>query len=203
MTKRKVFFAVIIVTLVGISLYMICLITGIARVPFFMRKGENENMTDIDRITKMLKKTRPTDIKICGDDIAFESDIKYEKIEQPYKNELSKTKNKYLVIIINDLKDNVLLSDEEIQFLKDEIKKDGVLLIYLGEKYASTWDNSEMAIVKMDSNLSYVYYSWSGEEKRNIGYWTRDDESEFDKFPYSLGQSILYCIEEYMQSGEI
>lgn len=79
----------------------------------------------------------------------------------------------------------------------------GNLFIYLGDKYSTTWDLKNETLADVKGNLSFAYYSWDGEPKRVIGYWNDEDQSEIDKYPNSLGQSLLYCIEEYLQSGEV
>ena len=83
------------------------------------------------------------------------------------------------------------------------MNKNGYCIIYLGEKYSETWDRTEQGIANLSGNLSYVYYSWDGQPVRNIGNWLQSDNDELEKYPYLLGQALMYCIEDYLLSGEV
>ena len=91
---------------------------------------------------------------------------------------ISGTKD-YTVIIINDLNDKVNLSDEEIDLVSEIITQNNYMLIYLGEKYSTVWDDASKGIANVEGNLS--------------------DQAVLSKYPLSLGETLLYSIEEYLQ----
>ena len=73
------------------------------------------------------------------------------------------------------------------------------MVIYLGTKYSSTWDDDSYGIANVDGNLCYIYYSWDGVPTRNIGAWNITDQENLDEYPLSLGEALLYSIEGYLQ----
>lgn len=198
MKVKNTLVVIILTAIIAVGVYFGM---GTIKVGNAGKSFDNNEMNDMERISKMLKESRPTDILVYGDKIELEN-INVKIIHEINENALKTTKD-YKVIIVNDLKDNVSLDAAQIEFLGNEIKNNGVLLIYLGTKYSTQWDNKENGVANLESNLCFAYYSWDGEEKRNIGYWLKEDQENLEKYPFSLGESILYCIEEYMQSGEV
>lgn len=198
MKAKKIVIPVIIILFIAVGTF-ICLSSNNGKM--FGKASKGTELNDIDRISKMLKESRPTDVFIYGDEIKFK-DVDVHILDEIKAEKLVSSKA-YKVIIINDLNNNSPLNDSQIELLRNEISKNGVLLIYLGTRYATKWDNPEYGVANLESNLCFAYYSWDGEEKRNIGYWLESDQEELQKYPFSLGESMLYCIEEYMQSGEV
>lgn len=160
---------------------------------------ENDNtLSDIDRISKELLSTRPTDLFIRGEKIDFNDKVSSNYIDEITMSTITGSKD-YTVIIINDLNDTVKLGDEEINLVSDIINQNNYMLIYLGEKYSTTWDDTSNGIASVEDNLCYIYYSWDGVPKRNIGAWNATDQENLSKYPLSLGETLLYSIEEYLQ----
>lgn len=198
--KKKVLLGVGISLFIAIIAVVVCVIIGVIRIPGMGKKTGNE--TDLDRIKKVMEETRPTDVFILGKDIQFEVDINTKKVAKLTQEELDSDKD-YKVIIINDLDGEISLSDDEIKYAENLIKKNGYLLIYLGEKYAKEWNVENEGIANLSDNLCYSYYSWDGNPKRVVGQWLQSDQDELEKYPYSLGQTMLYCIEEYLMTGQV
>lgn len=197
MKKNKIIILSIILILV-VGIVGICFLLGIFKLPML---GNNEE-SDIDRMKKIMETTRPTDVFVLGKEILFETEIKINNISELSEKQI-KTDKDYKIVIINDLDNMVNLSDEEIKYASELMNKNGYCIIYLGEKYSETWDRTEQGIANLSGNLSYVYYSWDGQPVRNIGNWLQSDNDELEKYPYLLGQALMYCIEDYLLSGEV
>jgi len=186
MWKKILIFGIVVVTLLLITAYV-----------FIKRSKEKDNeLTDVDRISKVLSTTRKTDIFVKGKSIDFDNKVSSENIQEIALSEIDGSGD-YKVIIVNDLDDEVKLEEDEINLLKELICKNNYMLIYLGEKYATVWDDASHGIANVDGNLCYIYYSWDGFPTRNIGAWKVSDQETLNKYPWSLGQSILYSIEDY------
>lgn len=108
-------------------------------------KEKDEPLGDIDRISKILTTTRKTDIFIVGKEIDFNNKVSTTNIDEVTASTINGSGD-YKVIIVNDLDDKVNLSDDEIGFLDELISKDGYMLIYLGGKYSTTWDDPSYGI---------------------------------------------------------
>lgn len=160
-------------------------------------KKDNE-MTDLERISKVLSTTKPTSVFVRGDIVDFSGYCEGISINQISLDTIESDKE-YTVIVINDLNDNVSLSDDEIKLTKELIGQNNIMLAYLGKKYSTTWDDPTKGIASIEGNLCYIYYSWDGVPSRNIGMWTQSDQDLLSQYPFSLGESLLYAIEEYLQ----
>ena len=138
---------------------------------------------------------------ILGDDIAFSTDVPSRRIETLSAKELEQRANcKYTILIINDLSGSVELSAESQEFLAKCISEDAFCLIYLGEKYSNIWDDPTELIATIEGNLFFMYYSVNGEIYRNVGSWKVQDQEQAEKYPYSLGETLMYSFEYYLQS---
>ncbi len=201
--KRKILVGVLISV---ISLTLICFAVGFVGINTIRYKIldffgiSDDTMTYSDRIKEVINTTHPTDIIILGDDISFEVDINFRKIEKLSQDVLErKSEYKYTVLIVNDLNNNVQLTEEERNLLNQKIKEQGFCLMYLGEKYSSTWDDKNQAIANVEGNLFYGYYSVSGTPKRNVGAWMVEYQEQLETYPNSLGETILYSIESFLR----
>lgn len=163
-----------------------------------INKDKNENISDIDRISKILTTTRKTDVFVLGKEINFNGKIQAKQIAEANMDNISGIGD-YKVIVVNDLDNQLILSENEISLLEDLINKNNYMIIYLGEKYSTTWDDESYGIADVDGNLCYIYYSWDGVPSRNIGAWTESDQEMLNEYPLMLGESLLISIEAYLQ----
>lgn len=180
------FILIIVLVTIGIS---ICVIK---------RKENARELSDIDRISKVLSTTRKTDIFVRGAEVDFNDKVSSTIVDEISKSKISGSGD-YKVIIVNDLDDEIELSGNEIDVLTELISKNNYMLIYLGEKYSTTWDDTSYGVANIEGNLCYIYYSWDGIPTRNIGAWNETDQETLGKYPFSLGETLLYSIEAYLQ----
>ncbi len=195
MTKKKSKLKTILIA-IGAVFVIVIIVIGIGIIK---AKKNDASLNDIDRISKMLTTTRKTDIFILGDKIDFNDNIKTTSIDKVSESEINGS-GEYKIIILNDLNDNIKLADDEISLLKDYIGTNNYMLIYLGEKYSTTFDNESMnGIANVENNLSYIYYSWDNIPTRSVGAWTKSEQDELTKYPGLLEEALLYSIETYLQ----
>ena len=181
-----VFSTIIVLVVIGVYIYQ-------------NKVRENaQELPDIDRIAKVLSTTRKTDIFVRGGVVDFNNKVSSTKVDEITTSKINGD-NDYKVIIVNDLNDEVELSENEINLLKELISKNNYMLIYLGQKYSTTWDDTSYGVANVEGNLCYIYYSWDGAPTRNIGAWNETDQEVLSKYPLSLGETLLYSIEEYLQ----
>ena len=159
-----------------------------------------ESISSTERIAKMIQDTYPTDLMIYGDDVLFEMQVPARKLEAITEDSLSiKDGCKYAFLVINDLANTVQLSDAENEMLKEELRKDGFCLFYLGEKYADVWRDPSGYTVSSPGNLSYQYYMKAGTLRRGIGAWEAGNEEYLNLNPYALGDTVLFEIEDFLR----
>ncbi len=181
---------------------IIAVIVGIIIVGIFVHRiitdKSDEKEIDVDRISKMLSTTRKTDIFVAGEEINFNNKVNTISIDEVTMDKINGTGD-YKVIILNDLNNMVELTENEINLLTELIHTDNYMLIYLGEKYSTTWDNTSYGIANVEGNLCYSYYSWGGVPYRNVGAWTLIDQEASKDYPLMLGETLLLSIEAYLQ----
>jgi hypothetical protein len=188
----------LIVSIAGIVVSAIGLPSAIRNV-FFNDKNER---TSIENAIKAMEELYPTDIILYGNDIYFKTKPDYRRVESLNKETLAGDKKySYTVVIINDLDNSINLDADTITLLKQSMGNDGFSLIYLGERYKTTWDAPGLPIAYSEGNLCYMYYSVGGKQKENIGAWKKSDQESLKQYPNMLGDVIIYNIEYYLQEA--
>lgn len=180
-----------------ISIIVVLIIVGVCACIMIIDKN-TETITDVDRISKMLTTTKKTDIFVVGEEINFNNKVNTISIDEVTMSKLNGNGD-YKIIILNDLNDMVKLTEDEIELLTELICTDNYMLIYLGEKYSTTWDDTSYGIANVEGNLCYIYYSWGGIPSRNVGAWTLTDQEASKDYPLMLGETLLFSIEDYLQ----
>ncbi len=197
--SKKVCLLILIVMLVIAFIYVCGFLLGIFHIPSFMANLFIDETTenDIQKAARVIQENFDTDIVICGEEIKFKEEVVLSYVDE-ITNELVENEGQYKVIVINDLDSSVRLSDSEQLLLHDFIKEEGNVLIYLGVQYKECFDEEDMPIANSDDNLAYMYYTLEGYPRRVIGVWTQEEQDMLAEYPYILGNSILYAIEDYI-----
>ncbi len=198
----KKLFVIILICVAAIGLvYGVLAGVGVVPIPEFVRNlfGDKGFITSIERIELLISDTYPTDIIVLGDDIGFEGEVSYRLIETANEESLNAKPNcSYSFLVINDLSGNVHLSEDEILLIDSMIQKEKFCLLYLGEKYATLWDEPEEYIANVEGNLSYRYFVVNNVPRRFIGAWGAQEEELKVIYPYLLGDVVLYEIEAFL-----
>lgn len=195
--RNRIFIAAALLIFLGI-LYLAGVLIGFFRVPEFLRKEKKLN--SVEAAVKAMKESFPTDVVILGETINFEYEFPVRYVEEINEKTVGlKGEYQYQAIIINDLNGGIYLQDSEIAYLNQLIHLDGYVLLYLGEKYSSAWEEETDYNVTVEGNLSSIFYKYGSGVKECIGSWKKSDLEEAERYPFLLGEVIIYDIEDYLE----
>ncbi len=202
MKKKKIIVSIAITIIVASLIYLFLAINGV--VPMISLRdlfGSDDNeLVGLEKIKEIISTTHPTDIVVIGDDISFSVEVETRKIEKIDNSTLQRRDGcEYTVVVVNDLDNKVQLTEDEQELLRKNLKEYGFCLIYLGEKYSSTWNSEDELPVYIKGNLFYGYYSVSGVQSGTVGAWMAEDQEQLETYPNSLGETILYFIESFLR----
>ena len=165
-----------------------------------LAKLNDEGMTSSEEIAKIITETKPTDIIIRGDIVNFEEDITYRNINEINKEAItSPDEFEYTILVVNDVYNNVVLSEEEQVCIENAIKNEGFCLIYLGEKYADRWENDDTAVYSVEGNIQYSFFTLDNKLQKRIGMLNVKEISQLEEYPHMLGEVLLYCFSFYLE----
>lgn len=192
--KKKLLLCIPLIALLVVVILMFAKV-----IPMPFGNGNKNEKNDTDDSIKILTENKKTQIYLLGDDIQFDNRLYVKKVNKLVIEEIEDGKLEYKVIIINDISNQVELSETEIEVLKQCFEK-GYLIEYLGKKYANILLDSGEAIAEVEGNLSYEYYILRGQKQRNIGAWSEGDNNESEKYPNMLGDTMVMLIVDYLKS---
>lgn len=200
-SKRKKIIIIIIsliTILLGVIIWMV-LWTG-SPLGKFIARFKDEGMTGSEQIAKIITETKPTEIIIRGDDVYFEEDVTYRHITEVTEDVLvSEDKYLYTILVVNDVYNSVVLSEEEQLCIENAIKNEGFCLIYLGEKYASRWENEDTSIFSVEDNIQYSFFTVENKLQKRVGMLDVSEISQLEEYPHMLGEVLLYCFSAYLE----
>ncbi len=202
--KKKVILLIVASVAAVIVVCIALVVAGVIPLPQAIA-GELDNADDelgeIGRISKLITKTHPTDIVVLGKEISFQVDVSTRKVDEATEENLTRKDGcKYTFFIINDLDNEVNLTDEEIAFIAEKINSENFCLAYLGEKYSTVWDDPEQYVANVEGNLWFRYNQVDDEPHRAIGAWNKEEQEQLSQYPYMLGDVVLYEIEAFLIS---
>lgn len=197
--SKKIVVYSVVVLLIALLITTILILIGVLPVPSFFKGNNDDNMDSLNNAVEIINDFS-TDVILIGDDIAFQCDgLTYRKINTINSDTLFKdSKYNYSYLIINDLNDTVNLTTEEISILSEFICDKNCAMIYLGDKYLSSWDNSQY-ITNVDGSRSVAYQNEGGNVIRITGLWGSDEDALLTEYPYYLGDTIIYQIEDFIR----
>lgn len=194
--KNGVIVAAALLLLLAI-VYLAGVVLGFFHVPKFLKKEKKLN--SVEAAIKAIEESFPTDVVILGDKIEFEYDFSVRYVEEINEESVGdKGDYRYQAIIINDLSNDVYLQESEIEYLDQLIHLEGYVLLYLGEKYGSMWEEPSDNNIFIEGNLSSIFYKYGSGVKECIGSWRKSDLEESEEYPFLLGEIIIYDIEDYI-----
>jgi hypothetical protein len=136
---------------------------------------------------------------LLGDDIIFQRDFKAREITEVSDEALKRDSSyKYSVLVINDLQNNVHLTQDSIEMIRDYIYNKHYTVFYLGDKYHSTWNDTQF-IAYVDRSRSVVFQNENGKVVRITGLWGKREAEMMQEYPNILGDVIIYQIEDFIR----
>lgn len=166
--------------------------------------SDNDNKSELsnsERIAKVLTTTHKTDLMVFGNEVDFESYVDYRKIDKIDGDTVENDTYEFKAIIVNDLNGNINLDEDEINYLHNFINSDNNVLIYLGEKYSNEWIEDVSGVADVKDNLWFEYYSVDSNPKRTVGLWTKYENEEFSDKPGMLADTVLEEIEDFINQN--
>lgn len=195
--RKKIMIVSLAVILLLGGFYLVGVLFNLFQPPFFRNE---EKMTSVETAIKAIEESFPTDVVILGEPIQFKYELAVRYVEEISDKTVGiKGDYRYQAIIINDLNGNVQLQDSEIAYLNHLIHTDGYMLLYLGKKYSDTWEEPSDYNISVEGNLSYIYYKYGSVLKGCIGSWKESDQEDAEKYPYLLGDVVIYDIQDYLE----
>lgn len=179
--------------------YLALMAIGVFRPPGFLIPSDEES-NSLNKAIKIIN-DYPTDIIILGEDIQFQKDIKFRKIDSISEEDLKREASfKYSFLLIDDRKNNHELKQGEIKLIKDYIYNKGYNVVYLGSQYMSAWDNTDY-IADVDGSRGVDFINEAGNVVRNTGFWGNQEEEMMEEYPNILGDVIIYQIESLIRAN--
>lgn len=181
-----------------IFIILISLITaGFIPSPSFLKRADSDNDT-LGKAIKIIY-DHHTDVMLLGDDIIFQRDFKAREITEVSDEALKRDSSyKYSVLVINDLQNNVHLTQDSIEMIRDYIYNKHYTVFYLGDKYHSTWNDTQF-IAYVDRSRSVVFQNENGKVVRITGLWGKREAEMMQEYPNILGDVIIYQIEDFIR----
>ncbi len=202
--KKKVVLVTVLTAGVIVALYILLGVIGVLPFPKAVTdyfNGSNQPLTDYQRIALMMADTYPTDLVILGEAPVFEEvNVSFRTVDSITEDTIKTASPcEYTFLVINDLDDTVTMTDEAVALLREKIATDTFCLFYLGEKYATVWDDKENYLANVDGNRGFRYFSVNGQPRRVIGEWGTQEQTLQQEYAFIYGNTILIAVESYLQ----
>lgn len=143
MKKRIIILSAVLLCVLAISVVIIMQLGT---------KKESKMLTQSEKVKNYVISKKTTTYYIIGHDVEFSDGVHKQYLEKIDKEIIDNTEDEYKEVVINDLYDDVELSDEDIEYLKNLLESEKVFVMYIGRKYGDNKDN-----------LSYVFYRYNGQ----------------------------------------
>lgn len=191
MKKRILFF---IFLLIGLGVVVIALIFG---SKLFESPNTSGSVIEslYDNEIKVLNDSYPSDIIVYGEDVGFDSKLKFRTITEITESNLtSDSKYKYTFFVINDREGKLNISDEEFTLCKKMCDGKNMNFFYIGEQYLSHLKNFGFYDSLYADNLLGIAYVIAPTGFATIqGFWTTEEEEHYQGNSGLLGQILAYA----------
>ena len=192
--KRWMKIALISLIAMGLVLGVLLAFDVISFPPF------NENRTSIRDAAELVNRY-PPDLMLLGEDILFQIDIPIRKLDSLTAETVRRIEGRsYSVLVIEDRKDTVRLTEEEIELIRRLIYDEGYSLFYFGTKYLSAWNGPGYSVSDPDG-LCVSFTNELGRVVRTVGFWKTQSETIMKNNPYILGDTLTYQLEALIRAN--
>lgn len=194
MRKKKSI--LVIVSVLIVFTYVILVATRVLPVPF----GRKAPLSSDERNAIVINENK-LDAMLYGQNIDLNTElVRFRKLNSITSETISRPSgSKFSYLVINDLDDSIVLSDEEIRMINEYIQTPGSAVLYFGNKYLNAWDQPGWGPPAMLENiveLSVEYTNEKGTIIRCIGTWTEIDNKEHpEALPSIILDKMVFMIE--------
>lgn len=161
-------------------------------------KWDGGSSYDTYYMAKNMNEKCPTTFYIYGNDIEFDQTINKVNVNT-LEGCADNSETEYNMIIVNDLSDEIMLSDEEKEYLEKFARQDKCYFLYLGRQYGEYWYEDKENILQVEHNLSYGYHMYKNKLRTGIGVIKEGDLEEYKTNKYGLGRDVLCSMELYLE----
>lgn len=190
MTKTKTLIAIIL------SIVLFLMLGTILFVIYGYLTMEEPNLTTHEENILILNKKYPSDIVLYGDEIDFSGDLQYRKIVQVEEFSLEGKEFKYHFIIVNNMANNISLTQDEWDLIGEFIINKHYTFLYIG---MVNQDLSQVMIKAgiLDTQLSnncrgfMSGYQYGAFLYRGVEILQVKDLNDFKEFPQLLGEVLV------------
>lgn len=194
--KKKIVVLISAAVLCGLTVLVLLVI-----IPLLHDDNEEDIIGSLAWEYKLVRESH-LDILIRGEDVPFEYKMRSRKVEQIDADTVNPSENKPFIVIV-DREGKLLLSQEEIEYIRKCIYVDRIPMIYIGTQYAGSWKSSgqEGSYTDMVGNKC-ISYTWEkGQPITTIGFWDSNAENIYKVRPEILGDTIVAEIRRYIEGN--
>lgn len=133
---------------------------------------------------------------ICGDDIVFDENVSYEKVDTMEEDKLV-GEDSYVYLVINDLKGNVSFNETDVKRLKTLADQNEFFqFLYLGTEKLKLFTESGLFqyYAMQEGEMSFGYIRTDEKRMTYSGAWTENDQQHYKKNKALLGETLVDII---------
>ena len=169
------------------------LLFAIGRIYFISKKDDKLYENSYEAYVQMVTDTYKTEFIVYGDDIGFEDECYTRKIDSLNKDILALSDDYvYSAIIINDLNNNIELTENDFEILYDASFNQKIDLFYFGSRYLEKFKEVGITVQPtLDSDLSIGVIYERGIRTEVAGLWDKELNNAYVESNPKLLSDIL------------
>ena len=193
--KRKRIWISVVTVAVVVALTLVALVHfGI--LP--LGKGNEDDEMPVDEYIRIIQKNYDTRIYLCGTDIAFPKDLRYTCVAS-VSEAVASPKGEYTVIIVNNLKRQYELTEDEYNELSEYSQVDNQAVMILGENIKRQCFMKAGTGAVVSGSLGSMYYKLHGEIVECTGFWDEEGESYVDTYDQNISTALTWAIADFIK----
>lgn len=136
----------------------------------------------------------PSDIIVYGEEVGFDSKLKYREITDITEENLtSDSKYKYTFLVINDREGKLDITEEDLALCKKMCEKKDMNFFYIGEKQLENLKTAGFYSLSSSDDVMGIGYVISPTGNVSVqGFWSSIEEEHSKKNSGLLGQILVY-----------
>lgn len=191
MNKKKKKILIVLLFIIGFAVLAVAVLAlgSLLGTPI---SSDDGGTAIYDNEIKVLNDNYPSDIIVFGEDVGFNSKLKFRTItEITEENLTSDSQYKYSFFVINDREGKLNISDEEFELCKKMCDENNLNFFYIGEHYLARLKNFGFYDGLYADNLLGIGYVITPTGHAAIqGFWTTEEEEHYHNNPDLLGQLL-------------
>ena len=179
--------------IVIVSTFVIILIIGAGVIFFLSNKDDELYENSYEAYVQIVTNNYKTEFIVYGADIGFEDECYTRKIDSlSMENIKSSNEYVYSVILINDLNNNVKLTESDFEILYDASVNQKIDLFYLGSQYLEIFKEvgiTSQPTLHNDLSIGVIYER--GFRTEVVGLWDKEANKLYEELNPKLLSDII------------